>query len=214
MDFSSIVLFEPATLAVFSVLGLLSLIAITVGFYKLFQFWRLGVGRRKTAERILNAWLSGHADDAVRMASSRKSVLERVLQSVFTGLRARPGEANYAVELGRQTAIIELATMSERMRLLEVVVQAAPMLGLLGTVIGMIDAFSVLSMSAGAADPTALAGGIWTALTTTAVGLAVALVAYFVGTWFEARIDRERNLIEALISAAVHGRVDPTKAMI
>ena len=85
---------------------------------------------------------------------------------------------------------------------------AAPMLGLLGTVIGMIDAFSVLAQTQAAADPAALAGGIWTALTTTAAGLAVALVAYFLTSWLDARIERERNLIEVLISAAIHGRVD------
>ena len=98
------------------------------------------------------------------------------------------------------------------MSVLEMVVQAAPMLGLLGTVIGMIDAFSVLSVSEGGVNPAALAGGIWTALTTTALGLAIALVAYFFATWFESRIDRERNLIEAAVSAAIHGRVDPDKA--
>ena len=98
--------------------------------------------------------------------------------------------------------------MSRRMRLLEIVVQAAPMLGLLGTVIGMIDAFSVLAMSDGAVDPAQLAGGIWVALTTTALGLAVALVAFFLASWFESRIDRERAMIEAAISVAIHGRVD------
>jgi biopolymer transport protein ExbB len=89
------------------------------------------------------------------------------------------------------------------------VVQAAPMLGLLGTVVGMIDAFSVLAVTDGAVDPTLLASGIYVALTTTAAGLAIALVAFFIATWLEGRIDRERNLMEALMSAAIYGRVDP-----
>lgn len=202
-------LFNPATILVFVTLGALSLIAVTVTFYKAVQFRRLGVGQRGRAEEVLDNWLSGRAEDAVRMAAERSSVLDRVLQAVFSGIQAKPGDTGYAEELGRQTAIIELAGMSYRMRLLEMVVQAAPMLGLLGTVIGMIDAFSVISVAEGAADPAGLAGGIWTALTTTAVGLAVALVAYFVASWLEGRIDRERTLIEAVISAAIHGRVDP-----
>lgn len=203
-------IFDPATLVVFAALAVLSFIAVTVSAYKTIQFARLGVGKRKKAEQILDSWLSGRADEAVQMASERKSVLARILQAVFSGVQARPGETAYAEELGRQTAIIELASLSDRLRLLEMVVQAAPMLGLLGTVIGMIDAFSVLAQTQGAVDPTGLAGGIWTALTTTAVGLAVALVAYFLASWFEGRIDRERNLIEAVISAAIHGRVDPS----
>ena len=206
-------IFDPATLAIFATLGVLSFVALATGFYKLFQFIRLGVGKRREAESILDTWLSGRADDAIRQASARRSVLSRILQSVFSGLQARPGDPSYAEELGRQTAIIELASMSERMRLLDMVVQAAPMLGLLGTVIGMIDAFSVLALSETAVDPQGLADGIWTALTTTAVGLAIALTSFFIATWFEARIDRERNMIEAVISAAIHGRVDPTARM-
>lgn len=197
------------TLGVFTALAVLSLIALGVAIFKTQQFARLGVGQRDRAETILDSWLSGRTDEALRLAAERKSVLARILQAVFSGVQARPGDAAYAQELGRQTAILELAAMTERMRLLELVVQAAPMLGLLGTVIGMIDAFQVLSLSQGSVDPAGLAGGIWTALTTTAVGLAVALVAYFVANWLEARIERERNLIEAVISAAIHGRVDP-----
>lgn len=206
--------FDPITLIIFTTLGILSFVAVAVGFYKLIQFMRLGVGKRREAEMILDTWLSGRADDAIRSASGRKSVLTRILQSVFSGLQARPGDPTYAEELGRQTAIIELATMTERLRLLDMVVQAAPMLGLLGTVVGMIQAFGALAVTQGAVDPTTLADGIYTALTTTAVGLAIALFAFFIATFFEARIDRERNMIEALISAAIHGRVDPTASLV
>lgn len=201
--------FNTATILIFATMAILSLVAVTVGIYKAVQFARMGVGRRRTAEDILESWLSGRPDDAIRAASGRRSVLARVLQSVFSGLQARPGDPSYAEELGRQSAIIELARMSERMRLLDMVVQSAPMLGLLGTVIGMIEAFGVLSLSEGAVDPAGLAGGIWSALTTTAVGLAIALFSFFIASWFEGRIDRERNMIEAVISAAIHGRVDP-----
>ncbi|MCA2005973.1 MotA/TolQ/ExbB proton channel family protein [Tritonibacter mobilis] len=201
-------MFDPLTLVVFAALGVMSLTVLSVFIFKLLQFSRLGVGKRQIAEQIINTWLSGQAETAMQQAAARKSVLSRILHAVFTGLRARPGETAYAEELGRQTAISELATLSDRIRLLEIAVHAAPMLGLLGTVIGMIDAFSVLAQTQAAADPAALAGGIWTALTTTAAGLAVALVAYFLTSWLDARIERERNLIEVLISAAIHGRVD------
>ncbi len=203
-------LFDPFTLVVFAALGVLSFIAITVALQKLLQFSRMGVGQRQSSEKILDLWLSGKAEEAMQLAAERKSVLARILQAVFSGMRARPGEHAYAEELGRQTALIELATMSDRLRLLEMVVQAAPMLGLLGTVIGMIDSFSVLSAQGNVVDSASLAGGIWTALTTTAAGLAIALMTFFLASWFEGRIDRERNLIEATISAAIHGRVDPS----
>ncbi len=196
------------TIIVFAVLALMSVISISVTFYKTFQFGRMGVGKAASAENILQDWLGGRADDAFAAAAERKSVLARVLQSVFSGLRARPNTPEFAEELGRQTALVELSAMTSRMRVLETVVQAAPMLGLLGTVIGMIDAFATLATADGTVDPALLAGGIWTALTTTAAGLAIALVTYFIATWLEGRIESERQSIETLISAAIHGRID------
>lgn len=205
----TLTIFQLSAFFIYGLLALLSLLAVTIGIMKMAQFARLGVGRRKEAETILDDWLNGRVNQAIKAASQRKSVLARVLQAVFSGIQARPGDTPYAEELSRQTAIIELASMSERMRSLDMIVQAAPMLGLLGTVVGMIDAFSVLAVTEGAIDPTALASGIYVALTTTAVGLCIALVAFFIATWFETRIDRERNMMEAIMSAAIHGRVDP-----
>ena len=202
-------IFQLASYFVYATLGVLSLMAVSIGLFKLIQFSRMGVGRRKDAEKILDDWLSGRTNDAIRQAGSRKSVMARVLQAVFSGIQARPNDVSYAEELSRQTAIVELATLSDRMRSLDMVVQTAPMLGLLGTVVGMIDAFGVLASSEGAVDPALLAGGIYIALITTAAGLSVALVAFFIANWFEGRIDRERNMMEALMSAAIHGRVDP-----
>lgn len=203
---------NTSTLAVFAALAVMSLLAITVAFFKALQFSRMGVGKHRAAEAILEDWLGGRADAALTRAAERRFVLARVLQSVFSGLRARPNDQDFAEELGRQTALVELARMTSRMRVLETVVQAAPMLGLLGTVIGMIDAFSTLAGADGAVDPTQLASGIWTALTTTAAGLAIALITYFIATWLEGRIEGERQTIETMISSAIHGRIDANSA--
>ncbi|TRW99580.1 MotA/TolQ/ExbB proton channel family protein [Paracoccus sp. M683] len=208
MNSSTLSLGLPAaTVAVFVALGILSVLALTVTIFKILQFRRMGVGQSSLADQVLDDWLNGRPDEAMRKAGKGEGVLARVLQAVMSGLRARPNDPSYAEELGRQSALVELATLAARMRLLESVVQAAPMLGLLGTVIGMIDAFSALSQSTGAVDPAQLAGGIWTALTTTAIGLAIALATYFVANWLESRIDSERQDIEMVISAAIHGRV-------
>ncbi|MFM2388926.1 MAG: hypothetical protein RLZZ437_481, partial [Pseudomonadota bacterium] len=101
------------TLVVFAALGVLSLVAVTVFFFKLLQFARLGVGRHRLAENVLNDWLGGRADQAIAVASERKTVLTRILQSVMLCLRARPNEPAYAEELGRQVAITELTAMTQ-----------------------------------------------------------------------------------------------------
>ncbi|AGT11480.1 MotA/TolQ/ExbB proton channel family protein [Paracoccus aminophilus] len=200
------------TIIVFICLGTLSVMTVTVVIYKILQFRRMGLGRHRLADDILDDWLNGRPNEAVRKAGTSDSVLARVLNAVMSGLRARPGDSGYGEELGRQTALFELTAMGTRMRMLEAVVQGAPMLGLLGTVIGMIDAFGNLAASQQMADPRLLANGIWTALTTTALGLAIALVAYFFANWLEGRIEDERLTIEMVISAAIHGRVGAAQA--
>ncbi|MBC9246817.1 MotA/TolQ/ExbB proton channel family protein [Paracoccus sp. 11-3] len=195
------------SILVFIALAALSVLTLTVAIFKITQFSRLGVGKHKAAETMLDDWLNGRPDEAQRKASVGNSVQARVLSAVMSGLRARPSEPAYGEELARQVALSELVQMGSRMRLLEAVVQMAPMLGLLGTVIGMIDAFGNLALSQEIGDPRILAGGIWTALTTTAAGLAIALVAYFVAAWLEGRIEEERQTIELVVSSAIHGRI-------
>lgn len=198
----------PATTwVVFTALGALSVLTLTIVIFKVMQFRRMGVGHHKLGETILDDWLNGRPDEAQRKAQGGKTVLARVLAAVMSGLRARPGDPGYGEELGRQVALSELVQMGSRMRLLEAVVQMAPMLGLLGTVIGMIDAFGNLALSQQSSDPRLLAGGIWTALTTTAAGLAIALIAYFISAWLDGRIDDERQTIELAVSSAIHGRI-------
>lgn len=206
MNFTTLIQsLPPVSFAVFVALGMLSVLALTVAVFKTVQFARIGVGRRALADEVLDDWLEGRADDALDKAHARPTVLTRVLAAVISGLRARPEETEWGAELGRQVAMSELGAMCARMRLLEAVVQGAPMLGLLGTVVGMIDAFGALS-SGQQADPQSLASGILTALTTTAAGLAIALLAYFVSGWLESRIEAERQAMEISISAAIHGR--------
>jgi len=64
----------------------------------------------------------------------------------------------------------------------------------------MIEAFGRLAQSTGAADPAELAGGIWTALITTAVGLSIAIVFYFLSLWLDGRIAAERAALESLLA--------------
>jgi biopolymer transport protein ExbB len=82
------------------------------------------------------------------------------------------------------------------LRALELIQTVAPLLGLLGTVLGMIEAFRTLQEAGARADPSALAGGIWEALLTTAAGMAVAIPAGVALSVFEAAIDRVQGDME------------------
>ena len=99
-----------------------------------------------------------------------------------------------------------LHDLQRGLRALDAIAQISPLLGLFGTVLGMIEAFQQLQQAGSSVDPSILAGGIWVALLTTAAGLAVAMPASLVLTWLETRIDNERVAIETLTSTLLAQR--------
>jgi biopolymer transport protein ExbB len=90
---------------------------------------------------------------------------------------------------------------------LGVIIAAAPLLGILGTVTGIIQSFDLLGDARAVADPVGVAGGIAEALYTTAFGLTIALIAVFPHAFFRARSERMLARLEALGGAVVDGAV-------
>jgi biopolymer transport protein ExbB len=98
-----------------------------------------------------------------------------------------------------------LAGTAERyLSILSIVAQTAPLLGLLGTVMGMIDTFIKIHEMGGQATPSALAGGIWEALITTAAGLTVAIPALIAYIGYGRVADRFARQVESAASQIVH----------
>lgn len=101
---------------------------------------------------------------------------------------------------GLREEVLEIAVSQSQRRLergmvwLDTVVTAAPLLGILGTVLGIIESFELLSERSGA-DPLAVSGGVAEALITTATGLTIALVVIFPYNYFRSRV---RHRVEAL----------------
>ena len=123
------------------------------------------------------------------------------------GLLQRSVDQKIVREDVERIALREVGKLRSYMRPLEAIVQIAPLLGLFGTVIGMIEAFQTLQSAGSEADPAVLAGGIWVALLTTAVGLAVAIPLAFVVSWFDGRIESERLTMQESITSLLTGRV-------
>mgnify|MGYP006430439213 CR=1 FL=1 len=191
----------PLVWAILGVLAALSVLAATLVLVKLVQFRRARLGDGRSAAQALQQWRAGERDTALSTAAAAAGPRAALLHEIFAVLAAHPGDTARAQARGTQRAIEDLAALDRNMRGIEAVVQSAPMLGLLGTVVGMIEAFGRLAQSTGVADPAELAGGIWTALITTALGLAIAIVFYFLSLWLEARITRERAALESLLAA-------------
>ncbi|MDG4649654.1 MotA/TolQ/ExbB proton channel family protein [Roseibacterium sp. SDUM158017] len=182
---------------VIALLMCLSVVVLAVVLYKLWQFHALGVGRHGAIDRAVAARDAGARGRALSELDASPSHLAPVLRAAVRD------DGNLKPRL---TAMAEarLAVVERGFRLLDSIAQVAPLLGLFGTVLGMIDAFRALQEAGQAVDPAALAGGIWVALLTTAAGLAVAMPTALVLSWFEARAARERAKADEALEALFH----------
>ncbi len=172
---------------VVAILIVMSILTLAVTIYKLWQFAACGVGRHRVLSEALMAWDAGDRNAARDRLSKSSSYLAPIVNAAMDG-RDVPGiDDRLDAEAG-----LALAGLERGFRLLDTVAQLAPLLGLFGTVLGMINAFQSLQSAGSTVDPSLLAGGIWVALVTTAVGLAVAMPTSMVLSWFESRTARER----------------------
>ncbi|MFT4547352.1 MAG: biopolymer transport protein ExbB, partial [Verrucomicrobiales bacterium] len=109
-------------------------------------------------------------------------------------------DARVRQDVIRREGSVMLDRIEGRLRWLSAVAHLAPMIGLLGTVTGMVVAFAQIHAMAGAAGPAALAGGIWTALLTTVFGLVIAIPSLAAYHWFEGRADRTARDMQYIVS--------------
>lgn len=176
----------------------LSVATLAIVLWKLWSLWRLGVWGGSHSQRALSLWSDGRWSDALAEVRERPSARARVAQAAIgTSLDPAIDEKTAREETAR-IARLTLYRSREGLRALELIATIAPLLGLLGTVLGMIAAFQVLQQSGNRADPSALAGGIWTALLTTAAGMTVAIPAGVALSWFESITDRLQADLEDL----------------
>ncbi len=145
------------------------------------------------AEAFLRAASGGSTLEARSIAAASRSDFARIAVAAIDTL---PLGRSGAVDAAEQTAEECAAKRFRSIEMLNVFAQVSPMIGLFGTVYGMIVAFQTVSASGGQADPALLAGGIGTALVTTFWGLVVAIPALMTYATV-------RNWIDALIAEAL-----------
>ncbi|WOI55001.1 MotA/TolQ/ExbB proton channel family protein [Palleronia sp. LCG004] len=187
----------------------ISVVTLAVVLYKIWQFWQSGVGRHAALRRAVAAWDEGDAARARGELETSRSYLAPVIAMAFDAPDDRAVDARLEAE-----AETRFERLERGLRFLDAVAQLAPLLGLFGTVLGMIEAFQSLQEAGSQVDPSILAGGIWVALLTTAAGLAVAMPTALILTWFEGRMGSERVIAERAVSTvrAPFGRHSPSFA--
>lgn len=174
----------------------LSVVTVALILWKTWRFFMAGAWSRRASRRAVTIWESGRHAEALALVSRRRGLRSRVTTAAMQAVMTLP-ESSAREETARVAKGL-LARQGSGLRALELIATIAPLLGLLGTVLGMISAFQALQEAGSRADPAMLAGGIWEALLTTAAGMAVAIPASAALTWFESVIDAIRQDLEDL----------------
>ncbi|ATF17539.1 MotA/TolQ/ExbB proton channel family protein [Phaeobacter gallaeciensis] len=172
----------------------LSVITLALILWKIWRLALIGAWSRGKAGRAVAAFERGDQDIARDIVRGRRGIRSKVVASALASVSTLPEDR--AREETARVAKLHLASAGTGLGALELIATIAPLLGLLGTVLGMIAAFQALQAAGSKADPALLAGGIWEALLTTAAGMAVAIPASAALTWFEAVIGRIRRDVE------------------
>ena len=167
-----------------------SIISLTVIIERTF-FW-IGIGMRRNQallDDVLEMCRKGDWDAVRIKAAGSKNYVIRVL---ISGILHREYSLNKAME---SAAAEEIRRMRKFMGILDTMITVAPLLGILGTVLGIIGSFDMLG-SVGIEHPRAVTGGIAQALITTASGLSIAIITVFPYNYFNSRIERAAQIIE------------------
>lgn len=197
------------------IVGLLLVISVIAGaviLVKLVQFYMAGIygsirSRNKIIDPVLAQVRNGEFNAAQERLAARRGPLARIMEAgLVASWRDHRRDTEVEEEIGRVGGN-QLVAMQSYFRWLEVIGNVAPLLGLLGTVMGMITAFQQLEVAGSKVDPSILAGGIWEALLTTQVGLMVAIPVVTILNLLENRLDQYRQEmrdVSARLMSALH----------
>ena len=187
-------LIEKGGPVMFILLGF-SIFAFAIIFIKLIQFFSAALSSTNKIEKILSKLNGRNAKKLLVEIQEIKNPLARIIEVVIlTKSDRRFDKESREAEISRIISI-EIRNLENYLGGLEVVASISPLLGLFGTVLGMIKAFLNLEKAGSQIDPALLAGGIWEALLTTAFGLAIAIPALAAYHLFENKISNTRDKI-------------------
>lgn len=186
----------PALWVIFGI----SVLLLTVGLWKFWHLIKLGAWNRKQADEILTLWLEKKIEPSdINLRNIRAKILAQTILAI--------SNQNYTNDMVREECVRlankNLNEARRGLRIIDLIITIAPLVGLLGTVLGMIEAFQALQDSGAQADPSALAGGIWEALLTTAAGMGIAIPASILLSWYDSVVSNVQADIENLATQAI-----------
>lgn len=137
---------------------------------------------------------NGRIDSAISLCKNNHSPIARMIEKGINRIGKPLGDINAAIE---NVGKLEVSKLEKNIAALATIAGAAPMLGFLGTVIGMVRAFYDMSMAGNNIDIALLSGGIYQAMITTVAGLIVGIIAYICYNILVARVEKVVFILEA-----------------
>jgi biopolymer transport protein ExbB len=174
-------------------LAICSVVAVTIIIDRFMFFKRISVTHR--AEEVIGLIRKGHMDEALSIvdetANASGVLVLPIMKILSVGIthRSEPGGAMEAA------GIAELSVMKRGLVALDTIITLSPLLGLLGTIIGMIGSFNIMATT-GLGQPHAVTGGVAEALIATASGITVAVITLIPYNYFLNRVEQEADVIE------------------
>ena len=182
------------SIVIISVLFAMLAVALYIYFERLLAIKAASKIDKNFMNQIRDHVMNGKLESAKILCAQTDSPVARLTEKGVARIGKPLDDINTAIE---NAGVLEVYKLEKNVNVLATVAGAAPMIGFLGTVIGMIIAFHQLASSGGQAEMGALASGIYTAMTTTVAGLVVGIIAYMGYNHLVNRTDKVVHKMEA-----------------
>ena len=174
-------------------LALLAIVSIYIFFERLFAINRANHQDSSFMDRIKEYIHRGEVDQALKLCQDTNTPYSRMIEKGVTRIGRPMNDVLVAIE---NVGNMEVAKLEKGFTWLATTAAGAPMIGFLGTVIGMVEAFFQLASAGNNSNVTILASGIYQALVTTVAGLIVGIVALFAYNFLTSRVNKVMNKLE------------------
>lgn len=175
-------------------IALLSLVAVYIFFERLYAVKQATKIDSNFIDRIRDYIHEGKIESAVKLCQSTNKPISRMIEKGINRLGRPLQDVNTAIE---NVGNLEIAKLEKGLYLLATSAGAAPMIGFLGTVTGMVRAFYDMAMAGNNIDIQLLSSGIYQAMVTTVAGLIVGIIAYLAYNILVAKVEKVVNLLES-----------------
>ena len=171
----------------------LSVIAIYLFVERLMIINKANQDPQQFMDRVKDSVLRGDINGAKMLCAQQDSPIGRMIQKGLSRIGSPLKNIEASIE---NVGKLEIFKLEKNLSSLATIAGAAPMMGFLGTVIGMVEAFIAIAQEEGSVSPKLLSSGIYTAMITTVAGLVVGIIAYLAYNFLVTRVQKVIHKME------------------